>query len=107
MEGKAHRPAWKTLLAFAIIYFVWGSTFLGIRVGVREVPPLLFAAMRFFTAGGALFCLVVGGGGGGARRGGWGGFFLPRGLDFLGCFGDFFFVGGSGAPRVSAAGGGA
>src|SRR2546423_4088437 len=55
MEGKAHRPAWKTLLAFAIIYFVWGSTFLGIRVGVREVPSLLFAAMRFFTAGVLLF----------------------------------------------------
>jgi drug/metabolite transporter (DMT)-like permease len=48
-------PAWKTMLAFAIIYFVWGSTFLAIRVGVREVPPLLFASMRFFTAGVVLF----------------------------------------------------
>jgi drug/metabolite transporter (DMT)-like permease len=55
MEAKTHRPTWKTLLAFAIIYFVWGSTFLGIRVGVREVPPLVFAAMRFFTAGAILF----------------------------------------------------
>ena len=43
------------MLAFGIIYFVWGSTFLAIRVGVREVPPLLFAAMRFFTAGVILF----------------------------------------------------
>lgn len=51
MISGTHRPAWKTLLAFAIIYFVWGSTFLAIRVGVREVPPLIFAAMRFFTAG--------------------------------------------------------
>lgn len=47
--------AWKTLLAFAIIYFVWGSTFLAIRVGVHEVPPLLFAAMRFGIAGLVLF----------------------------------------------------
>jgi drug/metabolite transporter (DMT)-like permease len=39
------------LLAFAIIYFVWGSTFLAIRVGVREVPPFLLAAMRFLLAG--------------------------------------------------------
>src|SRR2546423_14094586 len=46
---------WKRLLAFAVIYFVWGSTFLGIRIGVLEVPPLLFAAMRFFIAGAALF----------------------------------------------------
>ena len=45
------QPRWKTLLAFAIIYFVWGSTFLAIRVGVREVPPFLLAGMRFFAAG--------------------------------------------------------
>jgi len=44
-------PSWKILLAFAIIYFVWGSTFLAIRVGVREIPPFLFAAMRFTAAG--------------------------------------------------------
>jgi drug/metabolite transporter (DMT)-like permease len=51
MEDTKHRPAWKTLLAFGIIYFVWGSTFLAIRVGVREVPPLVLAAMRFSVAG--------------------------------------------------------
>jgi len=38
-------------LAFAIIYFVWGSTFLAIRVGVQEVPPFLLAGMRFLAAG--------------------------------------------------------
>src|SRR5271155_5184883 len=51
MEAASHRPTWKTLLAFAIINFVWGSTFLAIRVGVREVPPFLLAAMRFLVAG--------------------------------------------------------
>jgi len=55
MEVVNDRPAWKTLLAFAIIYFVWGSTFLAIRIGVHEVPPLLFAAMRFVVAGAVLF----------------------------------------------------
>jgi drug/metabolite transporter (DMT)-like permease len=55
METETHRPAWKTLLAFAIIYFVWGSTFLAIRVGVHEVPPFLFAAMRFLVAGVVLY----------------------------------------------------
>ena len=53
--AEEHRPTWLTLSAFAIIYFVWGSTFLAIRVGVHEVPPLLFAAMRFLTAGILLF----------------------------------------------------
>jgi drug/metabolite transporter (DMT)-like permease len=51
METEARPPTWKILLAFAMIYFVWGSTFLAIRVGVHEVPPFLLAAMRFFTAG--------------------------------------------------------
>src|SRR6266853_2639944 len=59
MEADTHRPAWKTLLAFAIIYFVWGSTFLAIRVGVREVPPLLLAAMRFLVAGLVLYVWMV------------------------------------------------
>ena len=44
-------PTWKILLAFAIIYFVWGSTFLAIRIGVREMPPFLMAAIRFLVAG--------------------------------------------------------
>jgi drug/metabolite transporter (DMT)-like permease len=53
---NAHRPpAWQTLLAFAIIYLVWGTTFLAIRIGVHEVSPFLFAAMRFLIAGGVLF----------------------------------------------------
>jgi len=52
MESATTRPAaWKTLLAFAIIYLVWGTTFLAIRIGVREVSPFLLAAMRFLVAG--------------------------------------------------------
>src|ERR1700722_14445172 len=55
MEATPRPHLWKVLLAFAIIYFVWGSTFLAIRIGVHEVPPFLFAAMRFFTAGIVLY----------------------------------------------------
>ena len=55
MEATVRPPAWKTLLAFSIIYFVWGSTFLAIRVGVREVPPFLLASMRFLVAGVVLY----------------------------------------------------
>ena len=55
METATQPRAWKVLLAFAIIYFVWGSTFLAIRVGVREVPPFLLAAMRFVVAGTVLY----------------------------------------------------
>lgn len=55
----APQPKWKTLLAFAIIYFVWGSTFLAIRVGVHEVPPFLLAAMRFLVAGLVLYGWMI------------------------------------------------
>jgi drug/metabolite transporter (DMT)-like permease len=56
---SAHPPRWKTLIAFAIIYLVWGSTFYAIRVGVHEVPPLLLAALRFTVAGAILFTWAV------------------------------------------------
>src|SRR6266705_5106196 len=59
MQTDARPPQWKTLLAFAIIYFVWGSTFLAIRIGVREVPPLLLAAMRFLVAGLVLYGWMI------------------------------------------------
>jgi drug/metabolite transporter (DMT)-like permease len=55
MEATAYRRSWKTFLAFGIIYFVWGCTFLAIRVGVQEVPPFLLAAMRFVVAGLVLY----------------------------------------------------
>ena len=48
MKGEARPASWKILLAFAIIYFVWGSTFLAIRIGVHEVPPFLLAAVPLF-----------------------------------------------------------
>ena len=59
MEAQARHATWKTLLAFAIIYFVWGSTFLAIRVGVHEVPPFLLAAMRFLIAGLVLYGWMI------------------------------------------------
>ncbi|HEY3858901.1 MAG TPA: EamA family transporter [Gammaproteobacteria bacterium] len=59
IDVTAYRPTWKTLLAFAIIYLVWGSTYLAIRVGVLEMPPLLMAAIRFLAAGLLLYGWTV------------------------------------------------
>ena len=58
MESRPQ--TWKVLLAFSIIYFVWGSTFFAIRVGVREVPPFLLAGMRFVVSGMALYLWMRG-----------------------------------------------
>src|SRR5215467_8863293 len=51
MDNTGQPSRWKTVGAFAVIYLVWGSTFLAIRVGVSEVPPFLLAGMRFVAAG--------------------------------------------------------
>lgn len=54
------RPApWKIYGGFAIIYIVWGSTYLAIRIGVMEMPPFLMAGMRFTAAGLLMFVWML------------------------------------------------
>ncbi|WP_260703311.1 EamA family transporter [Edaphobacter flagellatus] len=45
----------RVALAFLAIYVLWGTTFLAIRIAVREIPPLLAAGTRMFIAGTVLF----------------------------------------------------
>ncbi|MFD4140530.1 EamA family transporter [Streptomyces sp. NPDC058572] len=45
--------------ALAIVYVVWGSTYLGIRIVVETMPPFLSAAGRFIVAGLLLAALVA------------------------------------------------
>lgn len=41
----------KLIVAFAVLYVVWGSTYLGIRIGLEAaLPPALFAGTRLFSA---------------------------------------------------------
>lgn len=47
------------LLAFAIVYIVWGSTYLGIRVAVEAIPPALCAGLRFDIAGTLILLYAV------------------------------------------------
>src|SRR4051812_49757541 len=48
-------PATMVWLCLGIVYVVWGSTYLAIRVAVETMPPLLMGAARFVTAGVLLF----------------------------------------------------
>jgi drug/metabolite transporter (DMT)-like permease len=48
---------WSLWAAFAVIYLVWGSTFLGIRVAVETFPPLAMASIRFIVSGAILLLL--------------------------------------------------
>jgi drug/metabolite transporter (DMT)-like permease len=52
----------RVVLAFALVYIFWGSTYLGIRVAVERIPPILMAGTRFFIAGTLMLgcCAVIG-----------------------------------------------
>jgi len=41
----------KIIVAFAAIYIIWGTTYLGIRVAIETIPPFLMAGTRFIIAG--------------------------------------------------------
>jgi drug/metabolite transporter (DMT)-like permease len=52
-------PRWAVFGAFAAIYLIWGSTFLGIRVAVETLPPLTMSGFRFLVAGGILLVVTA------------------------------------------------
>lgn len=47
----------KALVAYLVVCIFWGSTYLAIKIGVTELPPFLFAGLRFLVAG--LILLVL------------------------------------------------
>jgi drug/metabolite transporter (DMT)-like permease len=51
-------PRSKILLAFASIYFIWGSTYLFMRFAVETLPPVAVAGIRYFMAGLILFAIA-------------------------------------------------
>ena len=46
------------IAAFAAIYLIWGSTYLGIRLAIDSIPPLLMAGARFLIAGLLLYAAM-------------------------------------------------
>lgn len=42
-------------LGLAAIYLIWGSTYLGVMVAIRTMPPLLMSSVRFLSAGSLLY----------------------------------------------------
>lgn len=53
------RPATALVIAaFAAVYVIWGSTYLGIRLAIDSIPPLLMAGARFVLAGTILYVVM-------------------------------------------------
>jgi drug/metabolite transporter (DMT)-like permease len=49
---RSHGLAW---ISLGVVYIVWGTTYLAIRVGVRHIPPFAFAGIRYLVAGALLY----------------------------------------------------
>ncbi len=51
-------PLGLVLGAFAALYLVWGSTYLGIRLAIDSIPPFLMAGSRFVVSGAVLYGIM-------------------------------------------------
>jgi drug/metabolite transporter (DMT)-like permease len=81
--------------ALGVVYTVWGSTYLAIRVAVRTLPPLLHGAVRFLAAGTILYLFLL------WRRGRDGMRVSRRELGATVLIGGLFLLGGNGAVSIA------
>jgi drug/metabolite transporter (DMT)-like permease len=78
----------KVLIAFAIVYVVWGSTYIFIRFAIDTLPPFLMGGTRYFIAGTVLFIWARAHGAQWPTRANWRAAFIA---------GTFLFLAGNGA----------
>jgi drug/metabolite transporter (DMT)-like permease len=57
--GSAGPTMFRIFAALGVVYVVWGSTYLAIRVAVGSIPPLVQASVRFLIAGAILYALTI------------------------------------------------
>ena len=57
-SAQRNAPLWLVIAAFAAVYIIWGSTYLGIRYAVQSIPPFLMAGSRHLTAGLLLYAFA-------------------------------------------------
>src|SRR5918992_5986809 len=59
MSPEANRaPTLAVAAGLAIVYVLWGSTYLGIALAIETLPPMLMAATRFLVAGALLYTIA-------------------------------------------------
>lgn len=55
MDSSDPRFRSRLIVCFAIVYLVWGSSYLATKLGVQDLPPMLFAGIRFVVAGAGMW----------------------------------------------------
>src|SRR5216683_3023405 len=60
IPNEGHR--FRVMLSFALVYLFWGSTYLAMRVAVRDLPPFVIGATRYLVSGPIMlaFCALSG-----------------------------------------------
>src|SRR5437773_12296583 len=48
----------RVIIAFAALYLIWGSTYLGIKFSIETIPPFLMAGARFVLAGVIMYAIA-------------------------------------------------
>ena len=54
----SEKENFKAYVALFAIYIIWGTTYLAIRIGVKDLPPVLFAGLRWSIAGPILLTIL-------------------------------------------------
>ncbi len=82
------RVSFRAWVALLIVWVVWGSTYLAIRVGDETIPPLVLAAVRYVIAGAIMFPPAMRSAAAAARAAGQAGpsgRYRPTRSEWLGC----------------------
>lgn len=59
MNGVMMSNRWRALVAWVGLCLIWGSTWMAIKVGLRDLPPITFAGIRFAIAAVLLFGIIA------------------------------------------------
>ena len=87
-KPATHPSRAQLAIAFAAIYLIWGSTYLGIRYAIETIPPLLMMGLRHLIAGSLLYSWLRWRGTPGPRLQHWA---------YAGVAGTIFFLGSHGS----------
>lgn len=94
-DDQGNAPAWLVWTALWVVYIVWGSTYLAIRVTVETLPPLLTMGVRFLSAGLTMYAILL------LRRGRAGVRITPAQLKSSVIVGAALFLGANGMVAVA------
>lgn len=94
-DADGNAPVWMVWAALWVVYIVWGSTYLAIRVTVETLPPLLAMGVRFLIAGLIVYTVLL------IKRGRAGVRVSPRQLVSCAIVGTWLFLFGNGMVAVA------